>query len=120
MELFTVNQQTCNQDGICAAVCPVGIIDFAAGRVPAPTVEAEEICIRCGHCVAVCPTGSLSHRDVAVDACPPVRPELRLSVEQGEQFLRSRRSIRVYRDKPMAQAELAHLIEIASCTRQPE
>ena len=113
MELFTVNRLTCNQDGICAAVCPVGIIDFVAGSVPVPVAEAEEICIRCGHCVAVCPTGSLSHRDMEVKSCPPIQPELSLSVAQSEQFLRSRRSIRVYRDKPVAQAELAHLIEIA-------
>src|SRR5665647_3207200 len=79
MELFEVNRQTCNQDGICAAVCPVGIIAFAKGAVPTPVAGAEEICIHCGHCVAVCPTGSLSHRDMAVGDCQPVRPEFRLS-----------------------------------------
>ena len=113
MDVFTVNQATCNQDGICAAVCPVGIIDFAQGAFPTPAAGAEESCIRCGHCVAVCPTGSLSHREMAVEQCPEIRPELRLSVEQGEQFLRSRRSIRTYKDQPVAQADLARLIEMA-------
>jgi len=113
MELFEVNRQTCNQDGICAAVCPVGIIDFAKGSVPAPAAGAEDICVRCGHCVAVCPTASLSHRDMPVEACPPVRPEFGLGAEQGEHFLRSRRSIRVYKEKPVAREELARLIEIA-------
>lgn len=113
MELFEVNQLTCNQDGICAAVCPVGIIAFVKGAVPAPVEGADEICIRCGHCVAVCPTGSLSHRDMAVGDCPPVRPEFRLSAEQGEHFLRDRRSIRVYKEKPVEQDKLARLIEIA-------
>lgn len=113
MELFEVNRQTCNQDGICAAVCPVGIIAFAKGAVPTPVAGAEEICIRCGHCVAVCPTGSLSHRDMAVGDCQPVRPEFRLSVEQGEHFLRDRRSIRVYKKEPVERDKLARLIEIA-------
>ena len=113
MELFAVNQQTCNQDGICAAVCPVGIIAFAKGAVPSPAAGAEEICIRCGHCVAVCPTGSLSHRDMAVGECPPVQPEFRLSAEHGEFFLRDRRSIRVYKEKPVEMDKLARLIEIA-------
>lgn len=113
MELFEVNQQTCNQDGICAAVCPVGIIAFEKGSVPVPVSGAEEICIRCGHCVAVCPTGSLSHRDMAATACPPVQPEFRLNAEQGEHFLRSRRSIRNYSAKPVAQKDIARLIEIA-------
>jgi len=113
MELFTVNPKTCNQDGICAAVCPVGCIAFAKGVVPVPAADAEEICIRCGHCVAVCPTGSLSLRDMAVNACPPVRPEWRLAAEQGEHFLRSRRSIRVYRKQAVERDKLARLIEIS-------
>ena len=113
MELFAVNSQTCNRDGLCAAVCPLGIIDWSPGAEPTPAVGAEGACIRCGHCVAVCPTDSLSHRDMAVESCPPVRPEWRLSPEQGEHFLRARRSIRVYRDKPVERDALAQLIDVA-------
>ncbi len=113
MKLFEVHPQTCNQDGLCAAVCPVGIISFAKGAVPFLVAGAEEICVRCGHCVAVCPTGSLNHRDVPLEQCPPVHPEWRLSAEQGEHFLRSRRSIRVYKDTPIPRSELTRLIEIA-------
>jgi nitroreductase/NAD-dependent dihydropyrimidine dehydrogenase PreA subunit len=113
MDLLTINQQTCNRDGICAAVCPIGIIDWMQGGLPALASGGEQSCIRCGHCVAVCPTGSLSHRDMAVDACPPVQPELRLSAEQCEHFLRARRSIRVYTKKPVEQDKLARLIELA-------
>ena len=64
MDLLTINQQTCNRDGICAAVCPIGIIDWTQGGLPALAAGGEQSCIRCGHCVAVCPTGSLSHRDI--------------------------------------------------------
>lgn len=113
MTLFTVNPETCNRDGICAAVCPLGIIDWHKGALPVPTSDAETTCIRCGHCVAVCPTGSLDHRDMPVSACPAVRPELRLEPEQCEHFLRSRRSIRVYRDKPVEREKLAYLIDMA-------
>jgi len=113
MELFAVNPETCNRDGLCAAVCPLGIIAWTRGALPAPAVDADQSCIRCGHCVAVCPTGSLSHRDMAVEACPPVRPEFRLSAEQCEHFLRARRSIRVYTNKPVEQEQLARLIAMA-------
>jgi nitroreductase/NAD-dependent dihydropyrimidine dehydrogenase PreA subunit len=113
MTLFMVNPETCNRDGICAAVCPIGIIDWRAGELPTPSPDAEKSCIRCGHCVAVCPTGSLDHRDMPVSSCPPVRPELRLEAEQCEHFLRARRSIRVYREKPVEQEKLARLIDIA-------
>jgi nitroreductase/NAD-dependent dihydropyrimidine dehydrogenase PreA subunit len=113
MDLFQVNQDTCNQDGICAADCPAGLIDFQKGGYPKPIPEAEKLCIRCGHCVAVCPTGSLSHREMPMKKCPPVKRDLQLSVEHCEHFLRNRRSIRVYKDKPVSQDELTRLIEIA-------
>ena len=113
MKLFEVDQQSCKQDGICAAVCPMGIIAFQEGDYPTPADEAEELCVRCGHCVAACPTGSLSHREMPVEQCPPIRKELQLTAEQCEHSLRSRRSIRVYKDKPIPRADLARLIEVA-------
>ena len=113
MDLFEIDQQTCNQDGICAAVCPAGVIMFQKGGYPEPVSGANDLCIRCGHCVAVCPTGSLSHRVMDAGDCPPIQRELELSPEQCEQFLRSRRSIRAYRDEPVPEDDLARLIEIA-------
>jgi nitroreductase/NAD-dependent dihydropyrimidine dehydrogenase PreA subunit len=113
MDLFVVDRQTCDKDGICAAVCPAGIIDYKKGEWPAPTAEADAVCIRCGHCVAVCPTGSLSHREMPVEKCPPTQEELRLSAAQCEQFLRSRRSIRTYMQKTVPRKELARLIDLA-------
>jgi nitroreductase/NAD-dependent dihydropyrimidine dehydrogenase PreA subunit len=113
MDLFEVDRQTCNKDGICAAVCPAGIIDFKKGRYPAPTAEADEVCIRCGHCVAVCPTGSLSHREMPAEQCPPIQKELRLSAAQCAQFLRARRSIRTYAEKTVSRKELFGLIDLA-------
>jgi nitroreductase/NAD-dependent dihydropyrimidine dehydrogenase PreA subunit len=113
MSLFEINRETCNQDGICAAACPVALIDFQKGGYPTPIPEAEQMCIRCGHCVAVCPTGSLSHRQIPVEQCPSVRQEFQLTSEQCEHFLRSRRSIRVYKDKPVPRDEISRLIEIA-------
>jgi nitroreductase/NAD-dependent dihydropyrimidine dehydrogenase PreA subunit len=115
MDLFEVNHETCNQDGICAAVCPSGLIDFKEGDYPKPVPEAEEICIRCGHCVAVCPTGSLTHRVMSVDQCPQIKKEQIISSEQCEQFLKGRRSIRVYRDKGVPRDVLERLIDIARC-----
>ena len=113
MKLLEVDQQSCHQDGICAAVCPVGIIDFRKGEYPNPIGEAEELCVRCGHCVAACPTGSLTHREMPGDECPPVQKNLDLSAEHCEHFLRSRRSIRVYKEQPVPREEITRLIEMA-------
>ena len=113
MSLFEVNTQTCNKDGICAANCPMGIIEMQKGEFPIPSDDAEEICIRCGHCVAICPTASLSHREMSVEKCPPINKELYISLAQCEQFLRARRSIRTYKEKSVPKNELLKLLDLA-------
>lgn len=113
MELFTIDQQRCNQDGLCAQACPLGLIDWTAGSQPSPGSDAETLCIRCGHCVAICPTAALHHRDMDPADCAPVQPQWQLSAEQCEHFLRSRRSIRLYKQQPVARETLTRLIEMA-------
>ncbi|MBU0698435.1 MAG: hypothetical protein KKE59_03285, partial [Proteobacteria bacterium] len=36
VNLIEVDRQSCNQDGICAAVCPAGLIDFQILNWPRP------------------------------------------------------------------------------------
>ena len=112
MELIKVNHETCNQDGICAAVCPACLIVLKEGA-PTPIDAADELCIRCGHCVAVCPTASLNHADIPLENCTPIVKELGITVDQTEQFLRSRRSIRQYKNRIVEKAELSKLVDIA-------
>ncbi len=114
MSLLNINQEKCKQDGLCAAECPMGIIRFEGkGSYPEITAESEAMCIRCGHCVAVCPHGALDHAEVPLAACTAIDKELAVSPGQAEQFLRSRRSVRRFKDKPVDKATLRHLIEIA-------
>ena len=115
MSLLTIDQSKCKQDGICAAVCPAGVIEFSQGEFPRPALDAEENCINCGHCVAVCPAEAMSHKNLTPAQCPPVQKDLRITPEQCEQFLRARRSIRAYRDKAVPRPEIQRLIEIARC-----
>lgn len=111
--LFTINDETCNQDGLCAKVCPVSIIRLPEDGYPEPVPGAEEICIGCGHCVSVCPTGSIHHRDVRLEECLPLQVSLQPSSEQVTQFFQSRRSIRVYKDKPVPRELLQRMMEMA-------
>lgn len=113
MALIQIDHEACNQDGLCAAVCPAKLIDFETGTYPEAIDGAEELCIRCGHCVAVCPATCLSHEDVNIADCPPLVDHLRLSSERCEQFLRSRRSIRNYKKRAVSKESLVKLIETA-------
>jgi len=113
MDMIQVDQQTCTQCGICAIACGRGLIDFRINDYPKPNALTDSECILCGHCVAVCPTGSLTHREMPVEKCPPVQKGLQVTAEQCEQLIRSRRSIRVYKRKPVPRDIIARLIEIA-------
>jgi nitroreductase/NAD-dependent dihydropyrimidine dehydrogenase PreA subunit len=113
MPLFRVDKETCNRDGICAEVCPSRIIDLAPDGYPTPVPGARQACIRCGHCVAACPSGSLDHEAMRADQCPPFQVDLKLSEAHSEHFLRSRRSIRAYKSKPVAEEMIERLIRMA-------
>ena len=109
--LFYVDPEKCKRDGICVEACGFRLIKKAeADSVPTPIAGSEELCVSCGHCVAVCPTGALSHHAIRPKDCPNIREELLINPEQAEQFLRSRRSIRSYSDKPVERDKLNKLI----------
>lgn len=113
MDLFRVNEKTCRKDGICAAACPSGLIRHEKGKLPRPIEGADTECIRCGHCVTVCPTASLNHRDMPITLCSPIRLSLRVTPAQCDHLIKSRRSIRAYRNKSVPQEALTALIETA-------
>ncbi|HEY9160889.1 MAG TPA: nitroreductase family protein [Desulfomonilia bacterium] len=114
MNLIKIDEKTCNNDGICAAVCPAGLIDMKKGKFPESIAGADELCIKCGHCVASCPTASITHRHVPLEKCQAIKDDLKISFEQCGQFLMSRRSIRSYRDKPVARKDIQKLLDIAA------
>jgi nitroreductase/NAD-dependent dihydropyrimidine dehydrogenase PreA subunit len=114
MATFDVDFDKCQRDGLCAAECPTQVIRLGdPDPVPAAGPDFADYCLACGHCVAVCPTGAFRLAGMAPEQCPPIEKELQLSREQAEQFLRGRRSIRVFREKPVERAKLEKLIEIA-------
>jgi nitroreductase/NAD-dependent dihydropyrimidine dehydrogenase PreA subunit len=114
MSVISVNTEVCKRDGICVAVCPMQIIEMKTKESFPESVEgAAELCINCGHCVAACPHEAMSQRTMESSDCPPVQKNLLLNPEQVEHFLRYRRSIRVYRDKPVEKDTITKMIEIA-------
>lgn len=114
MQWLSVDPNKCNKDGICAAECPSAVIEMSGpDGYPAPTADASAHCLFCGHCVAVCPEAALSLKWLDPGACPPVDPALHISTRQAAQFLRSRRSIRTFRDQPVEREKLWKLIETA-------
>ena len=114
MGLLIVDEKKCKKDGICVGECPMGIIKLKDGdSFPELIPGGEQICLVCGHCVAICPHGALSHALTPVEACPVIDKNLVINEEQAVQFLRSRRSIRLFKEEPPEKEKIKRLIEIA-------
>lgn len=114
MGFLQIDQSKCKKDGICVNECPTAIIQLKdKNSAPAIKPGAEDSCLICGHCVVVCPHGALSHTRVPIEACPPVEKGLILNEKQAVQFLRSRRSIRVFKKKAVEKEKISNLIDIA-------
>ena len=114
MKPITIDPEKCNRDGICVKACPTAVIELSSSdELPAPVKDFKEYCLACGHCVAVCPTGAFSLDWLKTGECVSISKELVLHREAAEQFLRSRRSIRNFKDKPVERDKLEKLLEIA-------
>jgi nitroreductase/NAD-dependent dihydropyrimidine dehydrogenase PreA subunit len=113
LTLLIVDNEKCKKDGICAMDCPMAIIQIDKDAGPRIVPGGDANCLRCGHCVAVCPHAALSHQDIPLENCVPLRKEHSINRDQAIQFLRSRRSIRFFKDKPIEKDTIKQLIEIA-------
>jgi len=110
--LHVVDVETCLGDGICAEVCPENVlelVDEKAGTV----MERAQACIGCGQCVAVCPTESLTMPQLEAGGFRTLgkRP---FGYDEFYQFLRSRRSVRTFKDRPVEREIVDKILQAAS------
>lgn len=112
---LVINKERCTRDGICVAECPARVIQLSPrDGFPAPLPEFQKYCLRCGHCVALCPEGACRLSWLSPEECLPLRPALQLTDLQAEQFLRQRRSVRVFTDIAVGRSLLERLLRMAS------
>jgi len=68
----------------------------------------------CGHCVAICPKQAISHKEIHPEWIRPVIKENKPSYEQVLEMIRSRRSIRAFKDKSVDKEDIERIIQGAS------
>ncbi|MDD5128750.1 MAG: nitroreductase family protein [Candidatus Omnitrophica bacterium] len=114
MITIEVDKNTCAGDGKCVEICPMHILKMnEKERVPEFVPGGGEACINCGQCFAFCPKGSIKLSTM------DVKDALRLdyaklpNAEQTELLLKSRRSIRNYKDEPVTKESIEKLLDIA-------
>lgn len=108
MPMFRVDEK-CTACGICADVCVSGIISCENG---APHIREGRAanCLACGQCVAFCPTGAC---DIDTE------PGSRMSVDRGRlpsaesawEFLRSRRSVRLFEPRSLSRGDISDIFD---------
>lgn len=110
----TIDQALCSGCGLCTATCPAGTLSIANGKAGV----TGDHCLACGHCEAVCPVSAVAVSGLAdcILATVPVRetwlPPGDFNAAALVQLMRSRRSCRKYRDKPISKELLHDLVTI--------
>lgn len=111
-QLHVIDLETCNGDGICAEVCPENALEIVDEK--AVTVEDRAgTCISCGQCVAVCPTESLQMPKLETGDFSRLekRP---FGYHEFFEFLRSRRSVRVFKDRSVERETINKILQAAA------
>jgi len=114
MTLIRIDETRCKKDGFCVLDCPANILKQKDKKsVPEMIPQGDKVCMRCGHCVAVCPHDAFDHVDIPMGHSPRILKERVMDTAYATQFLRSRRSVRHYKDKPVERETIQTLIDAA-------
>lgn len=110
MGSLTVDQERCVKCGICAEVCPAGIIRIVKGQ---PQSILDKACMACGHCVAICPREALDNTKTPFVNQISLESVSNLDEATASRFIRARRSIRCYRPELVPREKLNQLLDLA-------
>ena len=107
--MISIDESKCIQCGLCVSLCVRRMLEEDGKRI---RVTDPALCNYCGHCKAVCPTNAplfSSMQASEFEDLPRVEKLLRAS--DFLRFLRRRRSLRLYQDKPVEVEKLKVILE---------
>lgn len=103
----------CISCGTCAKVCVTGKI--TSNEHFDPILHQNVTCISCGQCIAFCPAGAVTTDSPnLLNTDKPKAYTSGISSEILSQYLKSRRSNRVWKDEPLSKEICEDLISVAS------
>ena len=106
-----IKQDKCTACGLCASVCLV-----MEKRNKKVVITRPELCIRCGHCGSICPSNAIVGPSVEPNRLTDKARAAAPSAASLQCLLRSRRSIRRYKRKPISQEDMEKLLEAGRYT----
>ncbi len=113
-ESHFINQTTCTKCELCIIVCPAMIPEKTADNKIAFRNDRTSICIRCGHCMAMCETKSIAIEGISYKTNFRELPAVSLDYRQLMEFLMTRRSVRIFQNKPVPRELVDRILDIIS------
>lgn len=110
MSLITVNEEKCIKCGLCVEECPLGVLKLES---TGPKEVNPDACFACGHCVAVCPKEAIDNNKSPLAMQSEIGEVKKLNAGEAKNFIRSRRSIRSYKNTPVEREKLMDLVDVA-------
>ncbi len=109
-----IDADVCKKCGSCAMTCPVMVLQQEEKRtIPKVNDTQLEICFRCGQCVSICPQGAISHSHYPEGTVHPVSSEILPTYDQVLELVRTRRSIRVYKNQKVERDVIEKVLDVA-------
>lgn len=107
--MIRVDQSKCIGCGICTKDCLQEILHVTDGKLQSPTTD----CLNCGHCVAICPASAISIPDYDMADIETISGHDTLDPNVLLTAIKSRRSIRHFKDTPVAMELIDKIVEAA-------
>lgn len=111
MSFISIDASRCLGDGLCVRDCVCHCIRMKDGRAYFRDL-AGCACIRCGHCAAICPAGAVSMDGLEAGVLPRV-PENTITADDFSGLAKSRRSTRLFEDRPVPRELLRRALDTA-------
>lgn len=106
---ITIDKDKCIHCGMCIKDCPTKCIEFSKDKIPQYINGGKDICFGCQHCFSICPVGAISFADKNPDKSESISFG---NSEDLKKLIKSRRSIRFYKNENVPKDKLDKIIEI--------
>ena len=106
--MISIDEAKCTKCGLCIPICVRRILQEGEKAVE---ILDPGMCLYCGHCKAVCPADAFEFSEENDQFLPMPNKKEIPSAAVFSRFLRRRRSLRVYQDRPVEKTKLKMLIE---------
>jgi nitroreductase/ferredoxin len=106
-----IDNSLCTICDFCITICPSAILAKNENKEAFFQADKVDLCIKCGHCMAMCEAAAISIEGLSYETNFRPLPQTNWNYSAFMDFLLTRRSVRIFRDKPVPVEELHKIID---------